>query len=579
MKTQQNLTQTSIELSSVFPGIDEIELVEPLYDFSGKQITIQKALKITSKIRSKIKCSRILVTSADVTFNNIEIEGSLVLRFANNVELDNVRITNGGSDSGAAFVITYSRDVKVNNTEVTDTKTIGIFIEFNSKVNFRNLIVHDLEETLVNISCSYAVFEDCTFYNSHENGMHVVLRSVLRVSNCTFHGITYPAIFVIDSRAVIVQSHIYDVEQNGISILHADKTIVAYNHIHSIKSSSISLTNQSNVEIFNNNIHDIAGNSIYVSEASEATIISNTFNNVDFPSVAILNNSEGRIEQNTITNIKRSGVCIRNAQSVTMKDNILSDINECGISISDTNDCVIISNLISNCKVAGAESFNNSKCEFEKNKFCNCGQSAFLAYAGGIINGHNNQVEHLKEAFVQMKWKGGGNFFDNNIIDCPKQFSCENNSLYFFKNNVIDCVKCDDVTNDKDKVEEGMKYEELVNDYDTTKCLKCKVNPRNYFFQSCGHRVYCGKCAKELLESKGMCPLCRFNVENITEGYPVSEDESCLICSEKKADSIVMPCGHMGFCHECLSTWFTSNTTCPYCRSGNSYFKKIFVDF
>ncbi|XP_068681658.1 tumor susceptibility gene 101 protein-like [Montipora foliosa] len=42
----------------------------------------------------------------------------------------------------------------------------------------------------------------------------------------------------------------------------------------------------------------------------------------------------------------------------------------------------------------------------------------------------------------------------------------------------------------------------------------------------------------------------------------------CIICMEKKSDSVLIPCGHLGVCLRCANELKRTTTVCPVCRKN-----------
>lgn len=42
--------------------------------------------------------------------------------------------------------------------------------------------------------------------------------------------------------------------------------------------------------------------------------------------------------------------------------------------------------------------------------------------------------------------------------------------------------------------------------------------------------------------------------------------QECVICFTSAPDSIFQPCGHGGYCYDCAKTLLTSSSLCPICR-------------
>lgn len=45
--------------------------------------------------------------------------------------------------------------------------------------------------------------------------------------------------------------------------------------------------------------------------------------------------------------------------------------------------------------------------------------------------------------------------------------------------------------------------------------------------------------------------------------------EDCCICMEKTINEIKVGCCGKSYCSKCLLTWYSTNPTCPTCRSLN----------
>ncbi|XP_052190215.1 uncharacterized protein LOC127799950 [Diospyros lotus] len=58
-----------------------------------------------------------------------------------------------------------------------------------------------------------------------------------------------------------------------------------------------------------------------------------------------------------------------------------------------------------------------------------------------------------------------------------------------------------------------------------------------------------------------------YGITNSTaESFKDGDSGTCVICLDKPNDTIVLPCGHMCMCSECVEKWRLYNDTCPICR-------------
>ena len=156
------------------------------------------------------------------------------------------------------------------------------------------------------------------------------------------------------------------------------------------------------------------------------------------------------------------------------------------------------------------------------------------------------------------------------MSNCPLQCECHTSSFYYINKN----GSFQGVTNDSSRKTDDISIESPCVENDLL-CLKCNKNKRDYFLLDCGHKVYCKECAEEAFRNKEECPLCRFPIEKVTNGFGASNEDMCLICCEKLSNCIILPCGHMGICSECMENWFSKKKSCPICRSEPSFYKEI----
>jgi hypothetical protein len=231
-------------------------------------------------------------------------------------------------------------------------------------------------------------------------------------------------------------------------------------------------------------------------------------------------------------------------------------------------------NTISQCGVAAIEVYNESTAYIEANRFVKPGKYALMAFTGGRITATENSISGVDTSLISLTAFGGGTFRDNNeIADCPAALSGLTSAPYLLKNNGVFL----DVTNDEALAVDGVTFVPTGVDPNAGKCLVCGAADRKFHCAPCGHKVFCQTCATR--QGPLQCPLCRFPVESVTEGFRVSEDGICHMCLTERADGIVLPCGHIEFCVGCLVKWFAQKATCPSCNSDKVSFKRVLPDY
>lgn len=84
-------------------------------------------------------------------------------------------------------------------------------------------------------------------------------------------------------------------------------------------------------------------------------------------------------------------------------------------------------------------------------------------------------------------------------------------------------------------------------------CLLCSDKKRDTLFKPCGHVCCCESCASRVKK----CLICR---ETVNAKDKIDE---CLVCSDKRASVFFKPCGHMVACESCYSIM----KKCVECRT------------
>ncbi len=66
----------------------------------------------------------------------------------------------------------------------------------------------------------------------------------------------------------------------------------------------------------------------------------------------------------------------------------------------------------------------------------------------------------------------------------------------------------------------------------------------------------------------------------IEESTTVLVHSLCSCCYDKECDTAVVPCGHLSFCHECISQYHRDypNKGCPICDKEILLITKIFMN-
>lgn len=548
----------------------EITIIVPLFEAEG-QFKINSPCSITSKCDTLIKCELIEVLCASVSFSNVKIEGSIITVDANNFTFDNCTIYSRTKCADANIVINSSENVTITNSKFLDSEVGGLKINPYCQVKIDKIEISNTTETnlVIGQGCKVTL-TNSHLHNTQSNGIYTNGPNTIEISNCIITDSQYPLMYVNKSKITIKNSTFKNCEQNGLSINTSPQVQIENNTFENIKSSAISISTDSHGIVNGNSFTKIGGNSIFT-KLSDIEIYDNKMSDQTYPGIAITYSSTSKIYHNEIKDIKYNGIAIRNAKYAKIFENEIDSIGECAVSVSNTEKVEVENNRISNCDITSVESYNHSNTFVNNNIISNIGKHAFLCYTSGFMVAENNSIDEVKIAMTKLAFKGHGDFVNNKITNCPNQCEILTSSLYYFNKN----GDFKGVTNNIEKVDDSIDFNEVKLNNSNVLCLKCNKNPRNCFLFECCHKIYCKKCADLALKNKEDCPLCRFTIEKVSEGYGMNSEDLCIICCENEPDSIILPCGHTGVCSSCLDTWYKVNDTCPCCRCESRNYKKI----
>lgn len=525
----------------------EITLTVPVFN-TKSNFTIFSSCNLNSNCNTVITSDTFQISSSSVSISNITFESSVVVTNSTNVSIKNCHIKNSQSSNGA-LTITNSENISISHVTIAESNKIpGLYVNQNSIVTADNLNIQDLEESLV--VChdqSYISITNSTLSNSQANGFYISGQSYVEIGSTSIINTNYPAIYVTGS-----ESHIRRCT------------------VQKVKSSGINITQNSTAIVEETTFSEIDGNCIFSSNSKLQTK-NNKMSGMVYPGIAVSSKSKATLSGDSISKISTNGIVARSASEVTIDGCEVFDVKDSGISISDTEQATVQGCKISRCGVTAIETYNNSKSIIKLNEIETIEKFAFMVYTKGFMHVEGNKIKDVKLAMAKLVYKGGGEFVNNFVSGCDVQCQCSTSSYFFFSKN----DHFDSITNDKSKVTDDVKlYNCPV--VENNLCLNCNKNKRSVFLLDCGHKVFCNDCAQMALKNKENCPLCRFPIVKISNGFGMNiDDDSCIICLENKPDCILMPCGHMGVCSKCIENWFKNKECCPICRSEPCFYKKI----
>ncbi|KAK8839396.1 hypothetical protein M9Y10_031745 [Tritrichomonas musculus] len=553
-----------------------LHLTDTKYDFSDKEIGISIPLVIKSTVNSVFTCKKLIILSSNFAISGVKFNGSIIIEKQNNIKISNCSINQVDRGNTSAIIINHGENIILDNLTISNLNIPAILADSQSTLLIKYCQIFNISDSLIYITnSSRAVIDHCELHNSQRNGVSISYNSDVTISNTEIYHCHISAIECISSILTVSDSNLHDIALNCINLSHCKSTTFLRNKFKEVGASSISVSFRSKSEIRENTFENINGNGIFVSEESNALIINNKLSLIRHPAIAVLQSCTVLINGNDISKTRRHGICIRGAKEAIAENNKIDDIVDCAFSVSDSYNCKLLKNSIKNCKIAAIESYNMSNVTFTSNHVSNCGKFGIMVYSRGEVTVNFNLFENISEAFVYMSTCSNGHFTNNEVKKCQSLLIDKTAGNFLFKDN----GSFENISNIENCSESDVKKVSKFIDPLFGKCLKCGAAPREGFNVPCGHRIFCEDCGKKAVEANEVCPLCRFNLDAFTAGFSSSEGSLCSICLEKKADTVVLPCGHTGFCADCMNEWFHENCSCPLCRTDPAIFKKIIPDY
>eukprot|EP01083_Nonionella_stella_P096862 272327_1 len=63
---------------------------------------------------------------------------------------------------------------------------------------------------------------------------------------------------------------------------------------------------------------------------------------------------------------------------------------------------------------------------------------------------------------------------------------------------------------------------------------------------------------------------------NDEDTYTASDNNRCLLCYDRRANTVFLPCGHVSYCNDCVQSSIDNDRRCPQCRQKITDWKQIF---
>lgn len=574
--------ESTAACSQCFPKAEEFNgqarCKEPIY-FRNNMI-----ISGNEQNHPKLYLKWLTISQADVTFENLDIEGK-------------IQVTAGAK-------ITF-KNCTINGTPVDNSmpdNACGVEILAGSSGVFEKCILRGGNGTCVAVrDRSKATFSDCTISNTiseKSSGILVLDKGSSVVTRCKFLNCRKFAVYLYnDSTADINECEFQDpngFDGKAILALNRCKATVSKSKFSGCKNGAISCVNSSNMNVEECNFADLQNSSVHG-----------------------MNNCQMFVSNCNFKNIKSNGVVYQYSGGMTLNCSF-DAINYAAIAICEMNS----NPKISNCVINGdTSSFhivirNGAKPILENITF-----KEFLSKRPLI-----SCSDFSKPTITNLKFKDSDKLprimvYNDAII---KDKSMSNRKIIFLNYN--EATQYHSILNNENLMKQfdpsqyivvekkmGGKFS-VSEGFDVNTCKELTTPPselspksenantdltdpiERFVFRSCAHTAnicpdcgnmckidmvngqfkrVCGICNSEFLSPTYSCSLCETPNQQLLK---VFEEETCIICRSNPATCITLPCGHKNLCDECSQECSQQERKCPECRGTVTSFKHDFFN-
>lgn len=439
---------------------------------------------------------------------------------------------------------------------------MSCFVFSNSQVTFSNCVFQDEMSTAVFVSqFSHAIFENCYFSNIQNKVIYMKMNSIVKITKAVFSYCPRGIIFVMEQSRLYVDSAKF--QKSGNSAIR-------------IK--------QSNIECQNSIIEDIEGNGINF-EHSSGYLYNVTIRNTLHPSILARGHKcNPYIYQCTLSNPRdHYMISCRSLSRPIFDQCIFSDVNNYCFMISDYS-CPQISNCIFG-KCIAKEIFNIINRSYPSIFNNIYGYSNDKIIIRLSKSSKWNPAPHLTSCDEQSGEPKGPiirqlttykKFDPPTHLDCPIELLSNNNRdpespLKLKTLPTIDPANPEAVFGNEQNVHDESNH------HSCNICGTPLDNENLQAFGPCGH-IVCEKCGPQFEPDNDKykyCPVCNSPIADVKKVFYHKE---CVVCLEKKPDTLCLPCGHMCMCFSCVSKCLERSSNCPMCNTDILAYKIIIDD-
>ena len=522
-------------------------------------IFIRESVKVSGTVsgdeqnRPKLYLRWLTISMANVTFENLDIEGKIQITSNNaNVTFKNCTI-NGMPSNEASVEAFVGSSCNFDNCILQgDSKKPCVCLRDRASGNFSNCTISNTKGTglLLMGSSRNNTITRCKFLNCPNFAILLSGNAVAKIDECEFEDLKAfkgtPAIYAQKScEATVRKSKFSKCEGPAILCEGSSKVDVSECNFNGLVYPGPVIRGNDNSQLLVSdcNFKDIKGNGV-IYDNSKGKILNCSFDTFSNAAIVILGtNSNPQISNCVINREDLSSIVIKDGAEPILKDITFKEFTSKSPLIS----CSGFSKpTITGLKFESSDQFPR-----------------ILVYDGAEIN--DESITTNRELKI-LNYPGATGY--------RSMLKDENFMNQFDPSRYI--------------VVEGKtdgKLKTLSPHFNAPQNANMNLpedseNSEKFVFSICGHpAVSIDSVSGQLVrvcDKSGTysCPLCEIPDQKLS---PVREEEQCALCLDKPATCIALPCGHKCVCYKCANgTYFKSNRKCLLCQQKINRFQPDF---
>jgi len=418
---------------------------------------------------------------------------------------------------------------------------LAVAVRDCSVATFRNCRWLENTNGVLIANDSRADFENCVFSKSASLSVYAYRGGQAVLSGCRFDRCGGKGVFALTDGMVVADGcAMSDMSGHGVFAARKSLAVVRDCTFERVKGSGVTGCEGASLRIANCRFSEIGGHGVAFKNSS-GHVCNVTIANCGRAAIGVAGAQANPVIMDTkISDCKSFGVTVRDFAVPLFQNVTIKRVKMHAFSVSD-----FAAPLVRGCRIAGAGGvafsvFNGARLTIQNNTVATC-----KAVSDTFLEGSLSRARAVFAEPEAVEPAAPSPLARLNVIPVPAFPSSDEPAL-------PGPMKRIDVMNDVHK----------CGGSGPSGCVQCGRAAAK-MCDSCGHRV-CEAC-EDMVSGTHRCPRCSMECERVVR---VFEEETCCICLDAAATTIVLPCGHKCMCAECAVKIAAGVAKCPVCNGS-----------